>query len=64
MKSAYDTGSGFREATGWYYACSTVCKEGTGNPLPIGPAKADRSEGFYINISIFIVFSGFWANFL
>ena len=28
------------------------------------PPKGDRSEGFYINISIFIDFSWFGANFI
>ena len=28
------------------------------------PPKGDRSEGFYIKISMFIDFSGFEANFI
>ena len=28
------------------------------------PPKGDRSEGFYINVSIFIDFSGFWVDFI
>ena len=28
------------------------------------PPKGDRSEGFYVKISFFIDFSGFWGNFI
>ena len=34
-------------------------------PLPTNrPPKGDRSEGFYIKISILIDFSRFWADFI